>query len=338
MMPCGWVDAVREPGLVKPLNGVRAVTAALVAAALVAPWDQAARSEPTIRIIDPFAPGGPEYVTARLLSDQIARQQGLSFVIENRPGAGSAIGTEAASRARPDGNTLLVTSPAIIINAQVRKLGYDPLTSFEPVCLLVSSPNVIAVNSASPYHSLAELLDAARAMPGDLTLASVGPATSAHIAIERLKRLAQVNMTFIPYSGAPLAVNALLGDHVTAFFGSYPNVAVSLSAGKLRALATASRTRVEMLREVPTIAESGYQDYEADLWFGMFAPAKTSKDMVSRLAGWFSAALEASEIKAKLVAQGLYPVGMCGGDFATYLRKQYDDYGGIIRDANIKVE
>jgi tripartite-type tricarboxylate transporter receptor subunit TctC len=312
----------------------------LVVVALVASCAQAAWSEPkpTVRIIDPFAPGGPEYIVARIVSDQVAHEQGPSFVIENRPGAGSAIGTDAASRATPDGMTLLVTSPAIVINAQVRKLSYDPLTSFEPICLLVSSPNVIAVNSSSPYHTLGELLDAARAMPGDLTLAAVGPATSAHIAIEMFKRLMRVDMTFVPYSGASLAVNALLGEHVTAFFGSYPNVAVSLGAGKLRALATASRTRMEMLHQVPTIAEASDKDYEADLWFGVFVPAKTPKDVVSRLTVWFSAALQAPEVKSKLIAQGFYPVGMCGADFTTYLRKQYDNYGRIIREANIKAE
>ena len=150
---------------------------------------------------------------------------------------------------------MLIASPAIVINSQLRKLNYDPLKSFEPICLLVNSPNVIAVNSASPYHALGDLFDAARAKPGDLTLAAVGPATSSHIAIEMLKRVANVSMTFIPYPGAPPAVNALLGEHVTAFFGSYPNVAVNLSAGKLRALATASRTRIDLLPDVPTIAE-----------------------------------------------------------------------------------
>jgi tripartite-type tricarboxylate transporter receptor subunit TctC len=153
-----------------------------------------------------------------------------------------------------------------------------------------------------------------------------------------LKRMANVNMTFVPYSGAMLAVNALLGEHVTAFFGSYPNVAANLDAGNLRALAIASRTRIEFLPGVPTIAESGYKDYEANLWFGLFAPARTPRNTVSQLAGWFSAALEVPEVKAKLIAQGMYPVGMCGTDFGAYLRKQYEEYGRAIREANIKAE
>jgi tripartite-type tricarboxylate transporter receptor subunit TctC len=324
---------------VKTSNRFRSA-AAMMGAALVAiscqgAWSQTNR---TIKIIDPFAPGAPEYLAARLLGDQVARMEGPSFVIENRPGAGSAIGTEAAARAEPDGNTLLIASPAIVINSQLRKLKYDPLTSFEPICLLVSTPNLIAVNSASRFRTLADLFDAARAKPGDLTLAAVGPATSSHIAIEMLKREANVSMTFIPYSGAPLAVNALLGEHVTAFFGAYPNVAVNLDAGSLRALALASRSRIEFLPNVPTIAESDYRDYEANLWFGLFAPAKTPRDVVSKLAGWFSAALNVPEIKTKLVAEGMYPVGMCGADFRAFVEKQYNEYGRIIREANIRVE
>jgi tripartite-type tricarboxylate transporter receptor subunit TctC len=310
---------------VKTRNRVRSAAVMMVAVVSVVSG-HGARSESarTIKVIDPFPPGAPEYLAVRLLGDQITRSHGPSFVIENRPGAGSAIGTEAVSRAEPDGNTLLIASPAIVINSQLRKLNYDPLKSFEPICLLVTSPNVIAVNSASPYHTLADLFDAARAKPGDLTLAGVGPATSAHIAIEMLKRVANVSMTFIPYPGAPPAVNALLGEHVTAFFGSYPNVAVNIDAGKVRALAAASRTRFELLPDVPTIAESGYKDYEANLWFGLFAPAKTPKDTVSQLAGWFGAALQAAEVKTKLVAQDCIRPGsvvrILKGSFASNMK------------------
>jgi tripartite-type tricarboxylate transporter receptor subunit TctC len=153
-----------------------------------------------------------------------------------------------------------------------------------------------------------------------------------------LRRAAKVDMTFVPYPGGAPAITALLGDHVTAVLTDYAGVAEQLKVGRLRALATASPTRVELLPDVPTVAESGYKDYEVDLWFGLVAPAKTPKDAVSRLAGWFTAALQVPEVKAKLFAQGLYPVGMCGADFGAYLRKQFDEYGRIIREANIKAE
>jgi tripartite-type tricarboxylate transporter receptor subunit TctC len=299
-----------------------------------AAWSQATR---TIKIIVPLPAGGVGDILARLLGEHISKTRGPTVLIENRPGASAVIGTEAASRAAPDGNTLLINSDAIIINPLLRKLNYEPLTSFEPICNLVRAPSVIAVNSSSPYRTLAGLLDAARAKPGDLTLASI-PASGTHIAFEALKRAANVNMTFVPYPGAAPAVNALLGEHVTSVFITYGAVAEQLEAGKLRALATSARTRIELLPDVPTVAESGYKDFELDFWFGLFAPAKTPKDTVSQLASWFTAALQVPEIKSKLVAQGVYPVATCGGDFAAYLRKLYEDYGRVIREANIKAE
>lgn len=240
------------------------------------------------------------------------------------------------SRAAPDGNTLLMTSPDMLIQPHLRKLNFDLLTSFEPICDLVSAPTVIVVNSASPYRTLADLLNAARAKPGELTLASFGPASGFQIAFEVLMRAANVNMTFLPYPGAAPEVNALLGQHVTSVFATYSTASEQLSAGKLRALAVATRTRIEQLPEVPTVAESGYDDYEWDYWLGVLAPANTSKKMVSQLAGWSTAALQAPEFRAKLVPLGLYSVGICGADFAALLRKQYDDFGRVIREANIK--
>ena len=182
------------------------------------------------------------------------------------------------------------------------------------------------------------LVAAARAKPGALTLASAGPATSFHIAIEVLKREANVNLTYVPYPGDPPAINALLGEHVTSMFANYATVSEQLNAGKLRALATGSRTRIEPLPELPTFAESGYKDYEVENWFGVVAPAKTPKETISQLIGWYTAALGISEVKSKLAVQGLFPVAMCGADFVAHIRKQYDEYGRAIREANIKAE
>jgi tripartite-type tricarboxylate transporter receptor subunit TctC len=270
-----------------------------------------------------------------LLAEQIGRTQGPAIVVENRPGGGTAIGTEAVSRAAPDGSTLLINSPEFVINPHLRKSNYDPLTSFEPICHLVNSPTVIVVNSASPYRTLADLLDAARAKPGDLTLASTG---IFQVAIEMLKRAANVNLTYVPYAGNAPASNALLGGHLTSVFAVYPTVSELLKAGKLRALATASRGRIETLPDVPTVIESGYKDFEVDVWLGLVAPAKTPKDTIVQISDWFTAALKAPEIKTKLAGQESYPVGVCGADFGAYIRKQYDETGRTIRDANIKAE
>ena len=298
-------------------------------------WSQATR---TIRIIVSSTPGGGSDILGRLLAEQIARMQGPTIVVENRPGAGTVIGTDVASRAAPDGNTVLIVTPEFVIAPHLRKLSYDPLTSFEPICYLVRSPQVIVVNSASPYHTIADLLNAARDKPGELTLASAGPASGPQIGFEMLKRAAAVKMIFVPYPGSPPAVSALLGGHVTSVFATYPNVAEQVRSGQLRALATASRTRIEQLADVPTLAESGYKDFEADLWFGMVAPAKAPPQALSQLAGLFTAALHAPEIQPKLNVQGLSPVGLCGADFGAHLRTQYEEFGSVIHDANITAE
>jgi tripartite-type tricarboxylate transporter receptor subunit TctC len=298
-------------------------------------WSQTSRP---IKIIVPYPPGGGTDVLARLLAEQVGQMKGVTMVIENRPGAGSVVGTEAAARATPDGNTLLVATSALVTNPHLRKLNYDPLSSFAPICYLASSPLVIVVDSAAPYRTLADLFNAARAKPGDLTMASVGPANGIHIAVEMLKRRANVDMTYVPYSGTSLAVNALLGGHVTSVFAEYPTAAELLRAGKLRALATASRTRSEALRNVPAVAESGYKDYDVEAWWGLFAPAKTPEQSVSQLAVWFATAAQAPTIQPKLAAQGLTPVGTCGAEFAAFVRKEYDVTGNAIREANIRVE
>jgi tripartite-type tricarboxylate transporter receptor subunit TctC len=331
----GWALSKSAPAVhANPVNILISIAALLL---LALPGGPAlAQTARTIKLIVPSTPGGGADVLARLLADQISRTQGATLVVENRPGASNTIGTEAVSRAAPDGNTLLITTPEFVINAHLRKLSYDPLSSFEQVCYLVRSPQLLVVHNASPLRTLADLLAAARAKPGELTIASAGPASSPHVALEGLKRAASVDFTYVPYQGSAPAVNALLGEHLTSVLASYPNVAEYVRSGQLRALATTSRERVEQMPDVPTIGESGVKNVEADIWFGVAAPAKTPADTLSRLGGWFTAALQNPDIKSKLLAQGLFPVGTCGTEFAAFVRQQYDDYGRVIREANVK--
>jgi tripartite-type tricarboxylate transporter receptor subunit TctC len=296
-------------------------------------WSQAAR---TIKLVVAVAPGGTSDTLARLLADQIGRTHGVTMIVENRPGAGTVIATEAVSRAVPDGNTILMMASSFVINPNLKKLSYDPLTSFEPICQLVRSPHLVVVNNASPYRTLADLLDAARAKPGQLTMASNGPATGQHIAFETLKRAADLNMTYVPYSGGTPVINALLGNHVTAAIADYGDMAEQLKARKLRPLAIASRARIEQLPDVPTIAESGYKDYEVEGSLGIVAPAKTPKASVAQLIDWFAAALQTPMVTASIDKLGLIAVRNCGTDFAAYLHKRYDEYARMIREANIK--
>ena len=298
-------------------------------------WGQSTR---TIKVVVPYAPGGGADTFARIVTDQIGRSRGPTMVIENRPGAGTVIATEAVARAAPDGSTLLIADSNFLFMSQVRKLSYDPRTSFEPICRLVSSPQILFVNSASPYRTLADLLDAARAKPGDLTLASVGPVSLPRIGLEQLKRAANVDITFVTYPGTAPAASALLGGHVTSAFLSYAGAVEQMKAGKLRALATTTPERVEALADVPTVAESGFKGYEADLWDGVVVPAKTPKEAIAEITSWFTSALQDPDTKRKLGVQGLFPAVTCGADFGALIRKQYDDYGRVIRESNIKAD
>jgi tripartite-type tricarboxylate transporter receptor subunit TctC len=205
------------------------------------------------------------------------------------------------------------------------------------VCGVASVPIFITVNSASPYHTLTDLLDAARVKPGELTMATF-VATAPHIGLEELKRMAKVDITFVPFPGSAPAVTALLGGHVTALYDNYATVAEHVNAGRLRVLATGSATRLEALPNVPTVAESGYKDYGIESWWGSFAPAKTPSGTVARLSGWLAAASQVPEVKNKLAPLGFYPMSICGSQFAALVRKTYDDFGREIREANIKAE
>jgi tripartite-type tricarboxylate transporter receptor subunit TctC len=315
--------------------GAAAVVALSVTLSGYSAWSQAAR---TMRLVVPYQAGGGNDILARLLGEQIGRTHGVTVVIENRPGGGSVIGTEAVSRAAPDGNTLLIPTADFVITPHLRKLSYDALTSFEPICYLMDQPLLLVVNGTSPYHTLADLLNAARSKPGDLTLAANGPATMYHLAFETLRRAAKVDMTFIPYPGTAPAVTAVLGDHVTSYLGSYAAVMEQLGGGKLRALATPSKLRIESLPDVPTVSESGVTGYEAVNWTGVFAPAKTPRETVSQLASWFAAAVDAPDVKMKLAAQGLLPATKCGADFAAFVKKEYEAYGRAVHEANMRTE
>ena len=313
-------------------------TALICAGLLALTGSASSQTATTVRIVVPYTPGSGPDILSRLMAEQVGRMQGPSILVENRPGGGTLIGTEAVARAAPDGNTLLLVANSFVINAVLKRQNYDPLTSFEPVCYLAATPIVLVVNAASPYRSLADLMAAARSKPGELSLASGGPASSLHVAFEVVKRAADVNMTYVPYGGSAPAINALLGGHVTSVFADYPTIVNHLKSGTLRALVTTSPARSEMLPEVPTLAETGLSKYEAEIFYGLVAPAKTPGETLAQLSGSLKGALEAPEMKPKLTQQGLLPVGRCGAEFAAYMRKQVDEYGRVVRELNIKAE
>ena len=319
------------------LRGLFAACLGITLLTLAGPaaWSQAGR---TIRIVVPFPAGGSADILARLLGEQISKTFGPAVVVENRPGGGATIAYEAVARAAPDGNTLVINGNSLVINPNMRKVNYDPIASFEPICYLLSSPNLIVVSGASPYRTLDDYLAAARAKPGELAFATVGPATAQHMGFEQFRHLTKLNVTYVPYTGGAPAITALLGGHVSAALANYSEVVEQLKAGTLRALLSLSRERIPPLPDVPSTTEAGLKDFAVDVWFGVLAPAKTPKEKTAELATWFKAAMQPADVRAKLANLALYPVGTCLDDFAAHIRKEYDNYGRIIRDANIKTE
>jgi tripartite-type tricarboxylate transporter receptor subunit TctC len=311
------------------------MAATLVATAAGPAWSQEQRA---MRLIVPFQAGGGTDVLGRLLVDHISRVHGRTIVVENRPGAGTVIASEAAARAEPDGNTVLMVANSFIINAILKKRNYDPLAGFEPLCLLTRSPNVVVVHSASPHRTLPDLVGAAHAKPGELTMAFNGPWTSQQLAYEKLKRSTRIDMIPVTFSGGAPAVNATLGQHVAALVVNYPSASEVIAAGNLRVLATTSLKRNDLLPDVPTVVELGYPEFEEDVWFGVVAPAKTPAPAVTQLASWFGAAIAAPELKPKLDALGFSVVGDCGNGFAAFLQAQHDAYSRIIREADLKAK
>ena len=281
-------------------------TIALLALSGQSAWSQSAK---TIKLIVPVPPGASTDAVARLMAEQIGRAQGVTIVVENRPGASGMIGTEAVSRAAPDGGTLLMTANTYLIDAQTRKANYHPVTAFDPICYLVQSPAVFVVNSASPYKSLKELLEAARAKPGEMSMAAVGPGTTFQMGFTTFTRASGVSMTYVPYAGSAPAATAVMGQHVTSAFAGYAVVSEQIKADKLRALAVATAKRIDPLPDVPTFDEQGFKNLEVDNWFGIVAPAGTPKELLSQYSGWLKAALADPDVKAKLALQGLYQIG-----------------------------
>lgn len=307
---------------------------AVIALALGHPPAQA-QSGRTIRIIVPYPPGSGPDITSRLMAEQISRTQNVSMVVENRPGGGTLIGTEAAMRAEPDGNTLLLVANSFVVNPALKPQPYDVSKSFDPVCQLATTPMILVVQGSSPYKKLDDLMSAARAKSGELSVGGA-PASSLQVAYEVLKRAAKVEMTFVPYPGTAPAINTLLGGHITAVMADYPTVVSHLKSGAVRGLVTASPKRVPELPDVPTMIDTKLTGYQAEIFYGMVVPAKTPPQATAQLSEWFTAAMQAPEVKPKLATQGLFSNIVCGKAFGDQMRKQVDEYTTIAREANIK--
>ena len=316
-----------------------------LAAPLLAPVAGAARADeawPTrpVTWIVPFTPGGITDTTSRLVAQRLATRFGQPVVVENRPGAGGSVGTEAAARATPDGHTILYgTQGTMAANpALYRTLRYDALRDFVPVHGLTSTPNLLVCNPQRPYRTVAELVAYARAHPGEVNFGSAGIGTATHLTAELFMSVTGTRMTHVPYAGSARSLNDLVAGTVDIMFDYPVSAGPFLRDGKLRGLAVTSTTRLEQLPDVPTIVEAGVPDAVAGSWSGVFVPARTPDRVVERLAEGVAAALTDPQVRQALTNSGSTPLnGMHGERFRRFVAEEVERWRSIIERAGLRV-
>jgi tripartite-type tricarboxylate transporter receptor subunit TctC len=292
-----------------------------------------------VRFIVPYPPGGGTDVIARIVQPEIAKGLGQQVVIENRGGAGGAVGTELAAKSAPDGYTFLFTLSSHTINPLLYKLNYDVERDFVPVSLLVSVPQLIAANPAAPARSIQDMVAIAKASPGKYSFASVGNGTPSHIAGELLKLKTGVDMVHIPYKGGGPAVTDTIGGQVPFLFVTAPAAMSHVRAGKLTPLAVTTLKRSPAAPEVPTVAEAlSIPDYEVDSWYAMFAPAKTPPAIVARMQKEVARAVHVPEVKQRLLEQAADSVGSTPEALDRVVKAELKKWAEVIRAAGIKLE
>ncbi|HZR70557.1 MAG TPA: tripartite tricarboxylate transporter substrate binding protein [Burkholderiales bacterium] len=309
---------------------------ALLLAGAVSAQDYPSR---TIRMVVAFPPGGIADFAARSVSSGLTEALRVPVVVENRSGAGGSIGADFVAKAAPDGYTVLVTSISHTINpAFMKKLPFDTRRDFAPVMLIADAPNLLVVHPSVPARTLAELIGYARAHPGALAYASSGVGTSTHLCGELFKQMAKVDVVHVPYKGGGPAVADLLGGQVQMMFATLPTVLEHARSGRLRAIATTGAQRFAGAREFPTISESGLPGYDVSAWTGMFAPARTPRAAIDRLARETAKILRSSAIEERLLAQGAEAAVKMPDEFGAFVDAELDKWKKLVDSAHLHTE
>ena len=317
----------------------RGVAALLIAATPLAALAQGYPDKP-IRVIVPVPAGGTPDVIARMITPGLSNLLGQQLVVDNRGGAGGLIGAEMAAKAIPDGYTLFFSSPgSLTILPHLQKhVNYDTLRDFLPVSLVSVGPFLLITHPSVPVKSVKELLTLAKAEPGKLNYASAGNGAANHLAMELFKSMAGVNITHIPYKGAPQAVTDLIGGSVNLMFNSIPPALPHIKSGRLRLIAVSSAKRSPQLPDAPTVSEAGVAGYESITWFGLLAPAKTPPAIVARLHRELVKVVRAPEMRAQLELQGYDPVGGSPAEFAAFIRAESAKYAKVVKLSGAKID
>jgi tripartite-type tricarboxylate transporter receptor subunit TctC len=292
----------------------------------------------TVRIVVGFAAGGPTDLAARLIAGKLQAALGQTFVVENRAGGGSNVASELVAAAAPDGYTLLMAAAPLAINGHLYKnLKFDVSKSFAPISHVMSAPCVLAVRPDS-FKTLRDVVAEARRQPGKLSFSSSGAGGSQHLAGELLQQRAGIKLLHVPYKGAAPALNDLLGGQVSMGFMTSLSSVPYFTSGKLRALAVAAPQRLPQLPDVPTMAEAGAPGVEINSWSGMLAPANTPPEIVAKLQREITKALNSPDVRDKLMSQGAVVVGGTPAEFSTYLAREHEEYGRLIRAINLTLD
>jgi tripartite-type tricarboxylate transporter receptor subunit TctC len=316
---------------------IAAVTAAMLAMGGGVSAQSPFPSKP-VHIFVPYAAGGGVDILARTLGDVVSKAWGQTVVVENRPGAGGVVASQALVSASPDGYTLIVVASGHATNPFLYpKIPYDTFKDFTPISLLASSPNILLVRADSPFKTLADVIAQAKAKPGSLSFAHAGTGTSTHLAGELLKDLAKIDIAAIPYKGGAPAINDLLGGQIPLSFNNGPESVGQIAAGTLRALAVTTAARAPFLPEVPSIGET-VPGYDTEVWWGLLGPGGMPRELLEKLSLDFVAAVNTEAVKERLNKLGATPIGSSPEAFNAKIHADYEKWGPIIKAAGIKAE
>jgi len=320
----------------------RIIAGVLVSASCMLVWGAAqAQAYPSksIRLIMPFPPGGPTDIVGRLVAAKVSEQVGQSIVADSRPGASGNVGLEIASKAPPDGYTIVLSSPVIALSPLLyTKLNYDPQKDLAPISLVGAVRNVLVVHPSVPAKTVKELVEIARKNPGKLNYGSGGVGTTTHLAPELLKSLEKLDIVHVPYKGSSLALIGLASGQVDMEVLAAPAAFGQIHAGRVRALAVLSPKRLPDLPDVLTTKEQGFANFEMSVWYGMLAPAGTPREIINRLNAEFTKATTAPDMQPRFATAGVEPLTSTPEEFGNFIRSEATRFAKVIKDAGIKGE
>ena len=293
-----------------------------------------------IKVVVPWPPGQATDIAARMVAEKLVPALGQPLVIDNRPGAGGVIGTEVASKAAPDGYTLLAgSSGPMTISPNVQKIPYDPQKDFAPISLIQTGQYVLVVNASLPVSSAKELIALLKSNPGKYSFSTPGNASTQHLCLELFNFMAQIKATHVPYKGSPASLADLVGGQITYTMDTVPAVVGNVKSGRLKALAVSKANRSSVLPDVPTVSEAAdLPGYDMSGWIGLLAPSGTPRPVTMRLSTEVQKILRSPDVAERFVAIGMEPAGNTPEEFAEFIRQQHARYGAIVKQANVRLD